>query len=72
MRLLNVRCLECTLTLKGALVCSHLSDSDLRCVVLFCNAHRLLELTAAESVNQIVIWRQVGFGLGKRGGLGVC
>lgn len=41
------------------LVCSHLGDSDLQSVVLFCNTHRLLELTAAESVNQIVIWRQV-------------
>ena len=41
-------------------MCSHLCDSDLQCAVLFCNAHRLLELTAAESVNQVVIWRKVG------------
>eukprot|EP00731_Ephydatia_muelleri_P030885 Em0022g399a len=44
---------------QGTLVCSHLGNSDLQSVVRFCHAHRLLELTAAESVNQIVIWRQV-------------
>ena len=44
---------------KGALACSHLSQSDLREVTLFCHAYRLLELTASESVSQIVIWKEV-------------
>ena len=46
-------------------MCSHLGNSDLQSVVRFCHAHRLLELTAAESVNQIVIWRQVSASLGR-------
>ena len=35
-------------------------EEDLRDVVIFCSAYRLLELTAAESISQIVIWREVG------------
>ena len=35
-------------------------EEDLREVVIFCSAYRLLELTAAESISQIVIWREVG------------
>ncbi len=44
---------------RGALACSHLPREDQRDVVTFCEAHRLLELTATESINQIVIWREV-------------
>lgn len=35
-------------------------EEDLRDVVTFCSAYRLLELTAAESISQIVIWKEVG------------
>ena len=44
---------------KGALVCSHLSPTDQQAMALFCHAYRLLELTASESVSQIVIWKEV-------------
>ncbi len=44
---------------KGALACSHLPPADQRGVALFCHAYRLLELTASESVSQIVIWKEV-------------
>lgn len=46
---------------RGALACSHLSPSDQRGVALFCQAYRLLELTASESVSQIVIWKEVWY-----------
>lgn len=42
------------------MLCSHMREEDLRDVVTFCSAYRLLELTAAESISQIVIWREVG------------
>ena len=44
---------------RGALACDHLPDTKLREVVRFCQAYRLLELTAVKSINQIVIWREV-------------
>jgi hypothetical protein len=44
---------------KGALACSHLSTQQQRGVALFCHAYRLLELTASESVSQIIIWKEV-------------
>ena len=47
---------------KGSLACSHLSDGELCDVVGFCDVYRLLELTASESVNQIIIWKEVSVG----------
>ncbi len=44
---------------RGALACSHLPDKSIREVVRFCQAYRLLELTAVRSINQVVIWREV-------------
>ena len=44
---------------RGALASTHLPDAKLREVVRFCQAYRLLELTAVKSINQIVIWREV-------------
>ncbi len=44
---------------RGALACSHLSPLDQRAVATYCYAYRLLELTATESVSQIVIWKEV-------------
>ena len=44
---------------RGALACSHLAPSDQRAVAMYCYAYRLLELTATESVSQIVIWKEV-------------
>lgn len=44
---------------RGALACSHLSPPDQRAVATYCYAYRLLELTATESVSQIVIWKEV-------------
>ena len=40
-------------------MCSHLCEEDLRDVVTFCSAYRLLELTVNECISQIVIWREV-------------
>ena len=39
-------------------MCSHLCEEDLRDVVTFCSAYRLLELTVNECISQIVIWRE--------------
>lgn len=41
------------------MACSHLLDGQLLEVVRFCQAYRLLELTAVKSINQVVIWREV-------------
>lgn len=48
---------------RGALACSHLSSEEQRGVALFCHAYHLLELTASESVSQIVIWKEVRYNL---------
>ena len=40
-------------------MCSHLCEEDLRDVVTFCSAYRLLELTVNECISQIVVWREV-------------
>ena len=44
---------------RGASACSHLRVEQLKEVIRFCQAYRLLELTAVKSINQVVIWREV-------------
>ncbi len=51
-------CIMCCFV-QGALACSHLCEQDQRDIIHLANSYRLPELTASDSISQIVIWKQV-------------
>ena len=44
---------------KDALVCSHLTQDDLKEVILFCKYHWLFYLARVEKMKQLVVWKEV-------------